>query len=132
MRDIQQGEPVYIDSSIWIIHHSMDLPLKRECTEFLRSVELGNWRASISTLVVDEVAYILLKQKASELLDEDRHHKILNGLKKDEDLFSKCWGIAQKHVDYALALEQKGVLRIITQMPVLNILINNREIHSST
>jgi len=77
MLNIPEGEMVYIDSSIWIIHHSKDLSFKKECTEFLRSVELGKYRAFISTLVVDEVTYILLKQKASELLVEDKHYKIL-------------------------------------------------------
>lgn len=119
MLDIPKGERTYIDSPIWIIHHSKDLPLKKKCTEFLRAVELGNYRAFTSALVVDEVTYILLKQKASELLDETKHYKILEELKKDKDLFSQCWEIAQKHVNYILALEQKNVLRIITQMPEL-------------
>lgn len=119
MLDIAEGEMVYIDSSIWIIHHSKDLPFKKECTEFLRLVELGKHRAFISSLVVDEVTYILLKQKASELLAEQRHYKVLNELKKDEDLFLRCWKTAQLHVNYVLALKEKGVLRIITQMPDL-------------
>lgn len=119
MLNIPEGEMVYINSSIWIIHHSKDLPFKKECTEFLRSVELGRYRAFISTLVVDEVTYILLKQKASELLVENRHYKILKELKRDEKLFSQCWGTAQLHVNYVLALREKGVLRIITQMPDL-------------
>ena len=117
--DIPEGEMVYIDSCIWIMHHSTDFPSKKECTEFLRSVELGKYRAFISTLVVDEVAYILLKQKASELLVEDRHYKILKELKRDEKLFSQCWDTAQLHVNYVIALKEKGVLRIITQMPDL-------------
>lgn len=33
--------------------------------------------------------------------------------------FSRCWKVAQKHVNYIFALGQKGVLRIITQMPEL-------------
>ena len=119
MLNIPEGEMVYIDSSIWIIHHSKDLSFKKECTEFLRSVELGKYRAFISTLVVDEVTYILLKQKASELLVEDKHYKILKELKRDDNLFSQCWKTAQLHVNYVLALKEKGVLRIITQMPDL-------------
>jgi predicted nucleic acid-binding protein len=119
MLDIPEGEKVYIDSSIWIIHHSKDLPFKKGCTEFLRSVELGKHRAFISTLVVDEVTYILLKQKASEILAENRHYKILKELKRDGNLFSQCWRTAQLHVNYVLGLKEKGVLRIITQMPDL-------------
>jgi predicted nucleic acid-binding protein len=57
MLNIPEGEMVYIDSSIGIIHHSEDLPFKKEGTAFLRSVELGKYRAFISTLVVDEVTY---------------------------------------------------------------------------
>ena len=119
MLDIPEGEMVYTDSSILIIHHSKDLPFKKECTEFLRSVELGKYRTFISTLVVDEVSYILLKQKASELLAEDRHYKILKELKRDKNLFSQCWESAKLHVNYVLALKEKGVLRIISQMPDL-------------
>lgn len=121
MLNIPEGELVYIDSSIWIIHHSKDLPFREECTEFLRLVELGKYKAFISTLIVDEVTYILLKQKASELLVENEHYKILKELKNNKDLFSMCWEITQKHVNYVLALKEKGVLRIITQMPELEI-----------
>lgn len=95
------------------------MSFKNECTEFLRLVELGKYKAYISTLVVDEVTYILLKQKASELLGEDSHYKILKALKKDDDLFLQCWETAQLHVNYVLALKEKGVLGIITQMPDL-------------
>jgi predicted nucleic acid-binding protein len=119
MLNIPSGERVYIDSSIWIIHHSTDLPFKNECTEFLRLVELGTYKAYISTLVVDEVTYILLKQKASELLGEDGHYRILKALKTDDNLFLQCWKTAQLHVNYILALKEKGVLGIITQMPDL-------------
>jgi len=84
-------------------------------------VELGKYKAFISTLIVDEVTCILLKQKASELLNEDRHYKIVNQLKENKNLFLKCYEIAQKHIDYILALEQKGVLSIINQMPDLNL-----------
>lgn len=119
MLDIPEGEMVYTDSSILIIHHSKDLPFKKECTEFLRSVELGKYRTFISTLVVDEVSYILLKQKASELLAEDRHYKILKELKRDKNLFSQCRESAKLHVNYVLALKEKGVLRIVSQMPDL-------------
>ncbi len=119
MQDIPKGEMVYIDSSIWIRHYSSDLQSRKECTNFLRSVELGKYRAFISTLVVDEVSYILLKQKAQELLDENRHYKIMDKLKKDKELFSQCWEIAQEHVYHVLAMKEKGVLRIISQMPEL-------------
>ena len=119
MLNLLEGELVYVDSSIWIIHHSKDLAFRKECTEFLRLVELGKYKAFTSTLVIDEVTYILLKQKAFELLAEDKHYKILKKLKEDKKLFSQCWEIAQKHINYVLALEQKGSLKVITQMPDL-------------
>lgn len=113
---IPRGEKVYIDTSIFIRHHSKDLEYKHECTAFLSEVERGKWEAFISFLVIDEASYILLKYRAAELLKTYDLQKILQGLKRTK-LHEKAWATAQLHIDYVLGLRDKGVLKIIEQMP---------------
>ncbi len=113
---IPKGEKLYIDTGIFIRHHSKDLKYKDECTAFLTKVEQGEWEAFVSFLVIDEASYILLKYKAAELLKTHDPQKILKGLKRKK-LHEKAWEAAQLHIDYVLGLRDKGALRIIEQVP---------------
>lgn len=64
---------------------------------------------------MDETAYILLKFKAAEILNTDKHYKILHSLRHNKDVFDEAWEVAQIHVDFVDALRAKNVLQIITQ-----------------
>ena len=109
-------ERIYIDSAIFISHHSIDSTDRKECTAFLNSVENGEVNAITSSIAIDETVYILLKFKAAEILGTDRHYKILDALRNDRNVFDKAWRTAQEHIDYVDALRKKNSLHIITQM----------------
>lgn len=106
-------EKIYIDSAIFISHHSIDSKDRKECTAFLNSVENGEVNAITSSIAIDETVYILLKFKAAEILDTDRHYKILDALRHDKNVFDEAWKVAQDHIDYMDALRKKNSLHII-------------------
>lgn len=113
--EFQGTEVIYIDSTIFISHHSTDAANRKECTNLLCAIERGDIKAATSSIVTDETVYILLKFKAAEILDTNKHYKILESLRHDREVFDKAWEIAQEHIDYIDALRAKNVLQIITQ-----------------
>ncbi len=115
LEDFQGVESIYIDSTIFVSHHSKDAYDRKQCTAFLSAVERGEIKAVTSSIVVDETAYILLKFKAAEILNMDRHYKIMDVLRHDRNVFNEAWEVASEHIEYVEALKSKGVLRIITQ-----------------
>ncbi len=115
LKDFHGTERIYIDSTIFVSHHSKDAANRKECTEFMSTVENGNINAATSSVVIDETTYILLKFKAAEILDTHKHYKILDALRHDRNVFDEAWEVAQKHIDYVDALRAKDVLQIITQ-----------------
>jgi len=71
-------EKIYIDSTIFVSHHSKDAVDRKECTAFLNTVEKGKINAVTSSIAIDETAYILLKfkdlAKKYQLLPRDASH----------------------------------------------------------
>jgi predicted nucleic acid-binding protein len=108
-------EKIYIDSTIFVSHHSKDAVDRKECTDFLNTVEKGKINAVTSSIAIDETAYILLKFKAAEILGTDRHYKILDSLRHDKNVFDEAWEVVEVHIDFVDALRVKNVLQIITQ-----------------
>lgn len=68
LKEFQGVEKIYIDSTIFVSHHSKDATDRKECTAFLSTVENGGISAVTSSIVIDETTYILLKFKAAEIL----------------------------------------------------------------
>ncbi len=114
--EFHETKRIYIDSAIFISHHSIDSPDRKECTAFLNSVENCEINAVTSSIAIDETVYILLKFKAAEILDTDRHYKILDALRHNRKVFDEAWEAAQEHIEYVDALRKKNSLHIITQM----------------
>jgi len=109
-------ERIYIDSTIFFVsHHSKDAVDRKKCTAFLNTVEKGDINAVTSSIAIDETAYILLKFKAAEILNTDKHYKILDSLRNDKEVFDEAWEVAQVHIDFVEALRAKNVLQITTQ-----------------
>ncbi len=108
-------EKIYIDSTIFVSHHSKDTADRKECTAFLNAVEKGEINAVTSYIAIDETAYILLKFKAAEILGTDRHYKILDSLRHDKNVFDEAWEVVEVHIDFVDALRVKNVLQIIAQ-----------------
>ena len=115
LAEFRGAERIYIDSNIFVSHHSKDTANREECTSFLRDVENGGVNAATSSVAIDETVYILLKFKAAEILDTHKHYKILDALRHDRGVFDEAWEVAQVHIDYVDALRAKEVLQVFTQ-----------------
>lgn len=117
LEEFKGSEKIYIDSTIFVSHHSKDAVDRKECTAFLNKVENGEINAVTSYVAIDETAYILLKFKAAEILGTDKHYKILDSLRHDKDVFDEAWEVVEVHIDFVDALRVKNVLEIINQTP---------------
>ena len=115
LEEFKGSEKIYIDSAIFVSHHSKDAVDRKECTAFLNSVEKGEINAVTSYVAVDETAYVLLKFKAAEILGTDKHYKILDSLRHDKNVFDEAWEVVEVHIDFVDALRVRNVLQIITQ-----------------
>ncbi len=115
LEDFKDHEKIYIDSAIFVSHHSKDAVDRKECTAFLSSVERGEINAVTSYVAIDETAYILLKFKAAEILGTDKHYKILDSLRHNKKVFDAAWEVVEVHIDFVGALREKNVLQIINQ-----------------
>ena len=115
LEEFKGSEKIYIDSTIFVSHHSKDAIDRKECTAFLNSVETGEINAVTSYVAIDETAYILLKFKAAEILGTDKHYKILDSLRHDKNVFDEAWEVVEVHIDFVDALRVRNVLQIITQ-----------------
>ncbi|HEY9206413.1 MAG TPA: type II toxin-antitoxin system VapC family toxin [Candidatus Methanoperedens sp.] len=115
LEEFKSSEKIYIDSTIFVSHHSKDAVDRKECTAFLNSVEKGEINAVTSYVAIDETAYILLKFKAAEILGTDKHYKILDSLRHDKNVFNEAWEVVEVHIDFVDALREKNALQIITQ-----------------
>ncbi len=90
LEEFKGSEKIYIDSTIFVSHHSKDAVDRKECTAFLNRVEKGEINAVTSYVAIDETAYILLKFKAAEILGTDKHYKILDSLRHDKSVFDEA------------------------------------------
>lgn len=115
LEEFKGSEKIYIDSTIFVSHHSKDAVDRKECTAFLNSVEKGEINAVTSYVAIDETAYILLKFKAAEILGTDKHYKILESLRHNKNVFDEAWEVVEVHIDFVDALRVKNVLQIINQ-----------------
>jgi len=115
LEEFKGSEKIYIDSTIFVSHHSKDAVDRKECTAFLNSVEKGEINAVTSYVAIDETAYILLKFKAAEILGTDKHYKILDSLRHDKNVFDEAWEVVEVHIDFVDALRVKNALQIINQ-----------------
>ena len=89
LKDFHGTERIYIDSTIFVSHHSKDAANRKECTEFMSAVENCNINAATSSVAIDETTYILLKFKAAEILDTHKHYKILDALRHDRNVLMR-------------------------------------------
>jgi len=67
LRDFEDKSPVFVDATIFL-HHAFDSnPVS---VEFLNRVEISSIRACTSALVLEEVAYKIMMQSASNYLEK--------------------------------------------------------------
>ncbi len=115
LEEFKSSEKIYIDSTIFVSHHSKDAVDRKECSAFLNRAEKGEINAVTSYVAIDETAYILLKFKAAEILGTYKHYKILDSLRHEKNVFDEAWEVVEVHIDFVDALREKNALQIITQ-----------------
>ena len=114
--DLPSNATVYIDTSIFVAHHSSHPRQGDASTRFLKRIEAEEVYGVISALVIEETSYILLKLKAMELLQSNKHYEILQNL-KEKQFFLQCVSSAEQHIAYVESLETYGKLSIISGIP---------------
>ena len=70
--DFNLDEDIFIDSNIFCYHFDKNSPYQQICTQFLNKVEQRVINGVISDIIIDEIIYVLLIQKGSELLNTDK------------------------------------------------------------
>lgn len=114
--DLPDNTTIYVDTSIFVAHHSSHPVQGKASTHFLKRIEAEKVYGVISALVVEETSYVLLKLKAMELLQSEKHYKILQNLKK-EQFFQQCTSSVEQHIAYVESLGNEGKLSIISKVP---------------
>jgi predicted nucleic acid-binding protein len=120
--DLPDGATVYIDTSIFVAHHSSHPVQGRPSTQFLKRIEAEGIRGVISALVIEETSYVLLKLKAMELLQSKKHYEILQNL-KEKQIFSQCISAVDQHIEYVEHLETSGNLSVISRIPSMKYML---------
>lgn len=105
-------EEIFIDSNIFCYHFDSNSPYQQTCTEFLKRTERKDIDGIISDIVIDEVVYVLLIQKGSELLATDKIKRIKKAIKEDKTIAFECYEMAYNFYDYLEILRLAG-LKII-------------------
>ncbi len=108
---------IYVDTSIFVAHHSNHPKQGRLSTQLLRRIETEKIHGVISVLIIEETSYILLKLKAMELLKSEKHYEILQNLKENKNFFLQCASSADQHIAYVESLKANGNLSIISRIP---------------
>jgi len=112
--DFALEEGIYIDAPIFIYHFENHPDYGKESTEFLKRIEQREISAVISSLGMDEVAFVLIKQKAKELLNTEKYHDIIQSLRTDKKLMEECYKPVEIFKEYVDLLEDPEGLRIVS------------------
>jgi predicted nucleic acid-binding protein len=103
--DLPKGSTVFIDTNIFL-HHAFDI--NRASIEFLKRVEKGVVKAHTSALVVEELLFKLLMQRASNFLERVSVEKVKT-LLKDEVKREKIFESIVQYLQYMDTLKKLGL-----------------------
>jgi predicted nucleic acid-binding protein len=106
------SEPIFIDSNIFAYHYLNNPAYGNICTNFLDAVELGSVDATTSLLAIDEVIFVILITKGSEVLQTRSTKTIREKLKSDVNLSKTCFNEVRIFLSYLKRLTESG-LKII-------------------
>ena len=91
---------IFIDTNIFAYHHLDHPKYGDNSTEFLERVESGEINAITSIIVLDEVIFVLLREKGKELMGTDKTWKVLENLKKDFSFYKECFEVVDIFIEY--------------------------------
>jgi len=110
LADYVADEEIFIDANIFS-YFALQNPLHQaSCTAFLERVEAGQVRGVTSNFVLNEVVYVLLIGRGSELLNTDKVRKVKDKLAVDEGFAAQCYQACVEFIDYLDVLKVKGLI----------------------
>lgn len=105
LKDFQGEEAIFIDANIFL-HHAFDVnPIS---IEFLKRVESDNFKAYTSALVMEEIAFKLIMQSASNFLDKVTLQTVKTFLRDDGNR-EKVFRPVEKYREYINNLKDFGL-----------------------
>lgn len=105
LNDFSGKESIFIDANIFL-HHAFDInPVS---IEFLNKIEMINFRACTSSLVLEEVSFKLLMQSASNFLSKITIEKV-KALLSDEKKRAQVIDPVLKYMDYIVLLKDSSM-----------------------
>ncbi len=105
LRDFESSSAVFIDATIFL-HHAFDTnPVS---VEFLGRIETSNIKAYTSALVLEEVAYKIMMQSASNFLDRVTVQHVKKFLENPKNR-GKVLTPLIEYIDYIDRLQEAGM-----------------------
>lgn len=92
-------ETIFLDSSIFLRFFIDGMPVLEHLPEPLVT----------STNVIEEVTYVLIKQKAKEIEKEKTHYELLRFLRENPAQLTKIFGEIRKDIKTVLRIEYKSL-----------------------
>jgi predicted nucleic acid-binding protein len=105
LKDFAGGEAVFIDANIFL-HHAFGT--NSASTEFLKRVETENIRAYTSALALEEIAFKLVMQSASNFVEKVNLDKLKRFLSDDKNR-KKVFVPVEKYLSYIKTLQDMGL-----------------------
>ena len=105
LEDFDGSAAVFIDANIFL-HHAFNT--NANCIEFLRSIELFNYKVYTSALVLEEIYFKLLMQSASNFMSKVTLHH-LKSLLTNEKQRKQVFAPVMEYVKYIDILEDYGL-----------------------
>ncbi|RLJ01637.1 MAG: hypothetical protein DRP10_03600 [Candidatus Aenigmatarchaeota archaeon] len=109
IKDFNLKETIFIDANIFSYHHLNHPKFGEICTKFLQRVENGEINAVTSSLVIDEVAFVILVEKGCEILKTDKTWKVKERIKEDKEFAKNCYEAVKQFLSYINFLQEIGL-----------------------
>jgi predicted nucleic acid-binding protein len=109
LRDFTLSDPIFIDTNIFAYQQAAHPALGPDCRDFLHAVEIDQIQAVTSTVVLNEVIYVVQVQRAAHLLGNPNRGVIHARVAGDAALAAECWLAAERFLSLLEALEHGGL-----------------------
>jgi predicted nucleic acid-binding protein len=99
LAEFDSFDEIFIDANIWSYFVLRNPSFQRDCTHFLERVEQGTVHGVTSNFVLNEVAYVVLIGKGSEILNTASISKIKEKLRQDAAFSLQCYKACSDFLD---------------------------------
>lgn len=110
LAEYNKSESIFIDANIFLDYSLPDPKYGESAADFLEKIELNEIKAVTTSIVLDEVSFIILMYKGSLLLKTRDRKIIIKTIKKDRTFSNLCYETVEEFNEFISCL--KG-LRIV-------------------